>query len=418
MAFLIKPHQERCRELGISKLSHIPGVWSKDWKPVPEAMDYLIWKGTGRWASGKVRSGYADWTALSAASMLAIGNDVTNFLDWCERRRLQWRDLSYSQLVDRYQGDMTSGKWSQINKGRSLSPSTVNRRMLSVIDFLTFSASRGLRPPFEVEYTEVPNPGIGHNSLAMQRDGKVRQHPSQLRLPTLKETSCWLEDLKLKHGITPHLMAKTAVGIGLRAEEILLLRVDQVPQVPLGPAKTVNMTVCYGTKGGRGTNDPEKLGKSRIVRVPVDLIKELRGYIKVHRKLCLKQYRLKNPGSADPKELFLSKHTGEKLSYSRFYELWRSSAQPFDHFSPHIGRHMWACYTLLDKIREEIELAVGATGPIEALVKNIHTNLIETWISTQLGHVDSRTSEMYLHWVVEQFELQHHRETWWDFLNG
>jgi integrase len=234
----------------------------------------------------------------------------------------------------------------------------------------------------------------------------------------LEETANWLGALKTKHGITPHLMAKTAVGLGLRAEEVVLLREEQVPKLPSNPAiRSVRMEICYGTKGGRDPADPEKKGKARSIRVPVALLIDLRSYISAHRKLCLKRFRDKNPGSPAPKQLFLSKHTGAPLSYSRFYEFWKSTAQPYENFSPHIGRHMWACYTLVEKIREEVELSTGVSGPLASLVAKLHGNLVETWISPQLGHVDQKTSDDYLQWVIECFEMQSHTVSWWDYLN-
>ena len=50
MAYLIMPCPAKCAELGTPELSHIPGLWSSKWKPLNEAVDYLIARGTGRWS--------------------------------------------------------------------------------------------------------------------------------------------------------------------------------------------------------------------------------------------------------------------------------------------------------------------------------------------------------------------------------
>jgi hypothetical protein len=97
-------------------------------------------------------------------------------------------------------------------------------------------------------------------------------HPQWLRLPTLDELRTWLEELEDRHGRTPHLMAKAAVGIGLRAEEVILLQADQVPPIPSGMAKEATMKICYGTKGGRDPLDPDRRGKARNVRVRRELL--------------------------------------------------------------------------------------------------------------------------------------------------
>jgi hypothetical protein len=159
--------------------------------------------------------------------------------------------LSYGMLQECYRRDMSSGRWARVNKGKPLSPATINRRMLTVTDFLKFSAQQGYRPPFEVEYSDITNPrDFQRRSFTSRRVDKVRQHPKNLRLPTLGEISAWLSDLLAKHGRTPHLMAKTAIAIGLRAEEVLLLRADQLPKVPLVLAKTVRMEICLVRRAG------------------------------------------------------------------------------------------------------------------------------------------------------------------------
>ena len=423
MAFLIKPDPEECRELGIPRLGHIPGIWSDEWTPEAEAIDYLVAKGTGRWSEGQFRSSFALHRPMSRSSMLAIGHDLTNFLDWCERSGVDWRTITYDQLIEDYQEDMASGEWSRLKKHK-LSASTINRRLVTTIDFLNYAVKRKFRGPFEVEFTTISAPTAvraprskGADTTTPQRAGKVRAHPKHLRLPTLDETAKWLADLRSKHGITPHLMAKTVVGLGLRADEVGMLRLSQLPKIPSATVKTVTMEICFGTKGGRNPHDPEKRGKARDVRIQIELLKELHGYASGHRRLCLSVFEKQNPGEEHPQQLFLSKNTGKPLSYSRFYELWTSPALPFEHFSPHIGRHIWACYTLIEKIREEIELSVGVSGPIAHIASNLHQNLIETWISTQLGHVDQATSDMYLNWVTDHIDPQSHHASWFDYLN-
>jgi integrase len=419
MAYLVEPDSEYCAALGISTLGHIPGIWSKNWTPEVDAMDYLIAKGTGRWVTGQERSSYGAQVPLAANSMLAFGHDLANFFSWCERRRVSWQELSYGQLVLDYQGDMTSGRWALLNKGRSLSASTINRRMLTAIDFLNFASQRGRRGPFEAEFRDVRYTSTsGHQATGAQRVGKVRQNPKELRLPSLCEIKAWLIDIRATFGKTPYLLAKSEIAIGLRPEEVLLLRRDQVPTLPSTMVGTVRMTICYGTKGGRNPNDPEKRGKPRDVRVPVDLLMEWDGYITGHRKLCLRKFQALNPGQPAPRELFLSKYTGRPLGYDRFREIWKSpKSLPFLGFTPHTARHVWACYTLAEKIREEHTLAAGAVGPISTLAANLNQNLIRTWITTQLGHIDQRTSETYVQWLTDYFGAASYIESWWDSLN-
>ena len=398
MAYLIGAHPAYCKDLGCPSLGHIPGIWSKDWTPEVEAIDYLVAKGTGRWFFDNLKSSYGTRVVLSSNSMLAFGQDLTNFLDWCDWRRVNWRELSHGQLTEKYQGDMTSGRWSRLHKGKALSPSTINRRMGTVVDFQRFAAHHGYRGPFKVETRDVLTPRYDpRRRNAEQRVGKVRQHPTYLRLPTMEEIASWLTELKATRGRTAYFLAKTAVGIGLRPQEVLLLRREQVPDLPTKQAKTAKMEICYGTKGGRDPQDPEKRGKKRIVRVPIELLKDLHDYITGHRKLCLRRFEQINPLDPAPKELFLSKYTGRPLGYDRFYEMWKSpKSLPFKAFSPHLARHIWACYTLVEKNHEQNELIRGTHGSLSSISDQLHETLIRTWISPQLGHVDDRTSGMYL----------------------
>jgi integrase len=395
--------------------------------PYGVAVDYLLAKARGSWVTGVtvVTAPPSDYAVrkkkASANTLKAVGEDLTNFLDWCEARNADWRTVSYEQLEKRYVGDMIAGRWSKRNKGTIPQPSTINRRLLYVSDFLYFAAKSGQRDPFQLHFEKVRDPRTGEE--CGWRQGNVRHHPRSLRVPTHEELSRWLTALEHNRGRSPYLMAKTVIRLGLRAEETILLRAEQVPPVPADRNRgSVEMWIRHGTKGGRTPNDPEKNGKERPIRVPVDFLMELHGYARGHRMLCLKAYResAKKMGSAlpPPKELFLSRHTGRPYSYGRFHALWTSTLVPFKGFSPHLGRHTWAFYTLLEKIREQARLSTGVDGPLSGFVAGLTQSLIETYIQPQLGHVDPSTSTMYTNWVTEMIDLMPTVSAWWDHLEG
>lgn len=424
LAYLIKSDPDECERLGIAALSHIPGVWSAGFEPISDAIDYLIAKGTGKWSGGGERSSYAAFKSLSTASMTAYGNDVVTFFDWCESQSIDWHTAETIDLVVAYKSSLDE-RGNLRPKRRRLAASTINRRVGTALDFLAFCRARygGGSTSSRLEIASSVRCRKSHSKMrssdaTIVKSTKSKVHPKALRLPTISELNCWLSALREKHGISPYLISKTIVGVGLRAEEALLLRADQLPPIPAAGSTTARMEITFGTKGGRDPQDPDRRGKPRYVRVPITLLKELHGYATGHRKLCLHRYHKDKRADDVPKELFLSRYTGMRYSYSRFYELWTSPRLPFDHFSPHIGRHTWACYTLLEKIKNEIELSVGVDGPLASIATNLHQNLIETWVSTQLGHVDDRTSLMYLNWVMEELDIKSHQNSWWDFLDG
>lgn len=419
MAYLIRSDRTKCREHGLSHLSHIPGIWSEDWRPIGPAIDFLIAKGTGRWVAGRECSPYAQQKPLSDNTMLAVGYDLTNFIDWLEAKEFDWEIAGAKRLLADYRKVLATGGWSD----RRLTSSTIKRRINTASEFLIY-----VKAPIETHPDFVQTNGKGESPVAPAqtsanssgRDYRApgRQTPAKLRLPTIVELSSWLDELKQLHGITPHLLSKSIFGLGLRAEEAIFLRKDQVPDLPARPAPSVTMHICYGTKGDRIPGDPEKVGKSRSIQIPVALLRDLHSYINVHRKLCLKQFEKKHPNSELPRELFLSKHTGRRLSYSRLYELWRKPQAPFEHFSPHIGRHSWACYTLIEKLKELVELSNHGDEALAAISANLGENLIDIWIKPQLGHVDSKTSSLYLRWVADAFNQVSLESSWFDFLDG
>lgn len=420
MAHFVRPNEEELRSVGLDDLvgSKIGVFWSRELQVETEATDYLRWKATGLWRS-KSMSAYSSLSRPSANTIKGSSADLVNFLDWCESRHVDWRNLSYINLVDHYQGEMTSGRWNLLRKGCPLAPSTINRRLLTVCDFLEFAAGRGWRGPIAVQTEPVRHP-TAPGKTTRARVGRVRRNPKELRLPTLAELNDWMSEVKSQSGFTAYLMVKTAISVALRAEEIVLLRAEQLPELPSdGGRKSARLLLKYGTKGKRDYKDPNKEGKNRFVRVPVDLLSELHAYKKLRRRLSLSRLEAENPDHPVPEELFLLETKGTGFSYDWFHEIWTSAKPlPFEGFSPHHARHIWACYTLLDKIKQHMELSNGISGPLENVARAMHETLITTYIKPQLGHISEETTENYLNWVVGGLEGQDKVESWVEFLNG
>ncbi|WP_281995195.1 hypothetical protein [Ruegeria faecimaris] len=389
-------------------------IWSRDWIPYVEAADYLRHKAIGVWAGGR-RSKYASVVRPSMNTILAVANDLTNFFDWCETRHIDWKEISYSQLCQHYQGQMCSGHWSLRVVGKPLSSSTINRRMAYVSDFLEYSALHGLRLPFETERRRIRF--YPTQDFLMARAGRVRQHPRDLRLPSPNEIGRWLGGMEKRFGPSIALAAKTAIRLGLRPDEVVNLPLNGLPKVPIDRSRaTVKMTIIFGTKGGRRIGDSEKKGKPRRINVPVDLLIELHAYARVRRKKLLAKFRKRNPGEKAPKKLFLTDTAGTTLSYHWFYKVWVASQPlPFDGFSPHLARHIWACFTLKEKIQQEIEIS-SSDALVSQVAPYLHQTLVDVYLRPQLGHIDTRTSDMYLAWLSDDADLLNLRDSWVSFL--
>ncbi|MEJ5977579.1 hypothetical protein WG901_13095 [Novosphingobium sp. PS1R-30] len=233
----------------------------------------------------------------------------------------------------------------------------------------------------------------------------------------MDETKAWLTHLQKHKGLGASLMAKMSVGVGLRADEIIHFREEQLPPLPTDGRKEVKMTVCYGTKGQRSPQDLSKRGKERSVLISTDLLIELHLFRDTTRKLTIRRVSQRLNDWEPPEELFFSGKTGRAFSYKRFYEIWKCGPIPFAAFSPHIGRHMWACYTLITKMAEDFEIITKLKGPSHAAVDQLIANMIRIWITPQLGHVDEKTTLMYILWVREVPDLVSFQDQWWDYLN-
>lgn len=131
-------------------------------------------------------------------------------------------------------------------------------------------------------------------------------------------------------------------------------------------------------------------------------------------------FRLRRPGDALPLELFLSEQTGEPITPSALYKSWHDCASlPFKGFSPHIGRHTFACLTLLRLIRDETALIERSVHLVpKAVVFQHATNLIDIYIRPVLGHVSSATTERYLDWVADHLLVAEHCAAWGRYLEG
>jgi integrase len=101
-------------------------------------------------------------------------------------------------------------------------------------------------------------------------------------------------------------------------------------------------------------------------------------------------------------QLFLSDATGKPLSAQRLYEAWTVSPRiPYKGWSPHCGRHYWACKTLLRHAvpLEQATLIAGAYGDDHSPLISSAIDTINLIIRPQLGHVDEDTTQAYLVWL-------------------
>lgn len=417
MAYLFRRTSTALQSAGFQAVAHVPFILYCDMSYADEVNRFLRERALADWHPNNRHGEPASRVRVpSENTIFAISRDLENFLTYVEIAGLNWRVLTYKELLAGYQADQSNGAWSE--RGAPLAPSTINRRVGSVCEFLTWACDRGLRGSFEV--LEGRSTSGRHSRKALTRMGRVREPVERLRIPTVAEISIWLAEISAKRGKARELACRTVLETGMRLEEVALLQAEQVPDptsIPGGyPAR---MDICYGTKGGRQVGDPSKRGKMRTLRFGMDFLYSLDDYRRLRRAKALALFRRSNPRGRLPKELFLDEATGYPLTSKMVYDSWvRCCHLPFPGWSPHAGRHAFACLLLLRLIHEECE-RIGktvSTFPRTALIGSA-SDLVQLYIRPILGHVSEQTTARYLEWVADHFLIAEHRGAWSRYLD-
>jgi len=326
--------------------------------------------------------------------------------------------LSYQHVLDSYDADMARGRWSE--DGKPLSASTVNRRVDLAVQFLQWAAQRNLRDAFGVATRAVSRKGAHSHQTGEVRVGRRRTDPGHLRLPTAGEIGRWLAEVKARRGPTKALACRMILETGMRLEETVLVRVDQIPDPDkVEPGKPARMEICFGTKGSREPGDPAKVGKRRTLRFAVTYLQEIASYASLRRAKAAALFRAGHPGEPVPPQLFLSENTGEAITAAALYKAWHACGSlPYPGFSPHIGRHTFACLMLLRLLRDEMATMQHALNEVPRSMLLDHArNLVGNYIRPVLGHVSEETTERYLGWVADHVWVSENRAAWAAYLD-
>lgn len=100
---------------------------------------------------------------------------------------------------------------------------------------------------------------------------------------------------------------------------------------------------------------------------------------------------------SDSGRLFLGEDSGRPISAPTLYEAWTSGPTlPFKGWSPHGGRHYYACKTLMDRLQRQT-----IRGP--HTVTSTAEEIITLVLKPQLGHISTETTQIYLRWIQRLF---------------
>jgi integrase len=424
---LFWPDSALMEAAGYGSVKDVPCVFDSEWLLHDAATSYLIDRALKQFSARNPSGSAAAGTTLpTERSLASFGNWLVDHLDWCEHSGRDWRTLTYANdIVNGYQQDMETGLWSRDQ--RPLSPSTINSRGDEASLFHRWAASRGLRSDFEVATTvkrrraDRGNSSDGHRTVETEvRDGRVKKKPKVLRLPTDSEIEKWHKNILVKTGFTKALMCELIIKTGVRLEEACRWQIDTLPLessdwIMAPGSEYVQVTLTHGTKGSKRPGERgELLGPGRAIKMPIELARRIDSYRQFQRVANRSIYARKLRDSAqrkdaarqNPRQLFLSDHTGQPVSRQRLYEAWvEKGGIPFKGWSPHGGRHFTACKLIIGAV-ERTRKALSGPNPT-SLTPNWLTgcasDAILLEVRPQLGHVDKETSEMYLVWLAGAF---------------
>lgn len=319
-----------------------------------------------------------------------------------------------------YQPEMLTGKWSA--SGLPLQVSTVNLRVQQACDFLSWMSDRGHRPQFDVPTKLMTlkkgsaSSAKGSQSFEVQvRHGKLRKQLKSLHMPSKAEVERWLEQVETSCGVVFRLMCEFILLTGVRREELASLRHDFIPHDPLNwrvvnplasPAQQqIRISLKYGVKGRfYGYDLGSKIGPERSILLPLSLAKKIHHYRLGNRAQQLKE-RLRQADdhasrlsiAKNSVHLFLREDNNQNFTGKRIYDLWTKPEIAIDKWTPHQGRHWWACTTLM----KEVERNNSINYEKKDLLELTAISIIRLQIQPQLGHSDDQTTMVYLRWLVD-----------------
>lgn len=405
MAQLFIPDRARLISIGFEAIADIPALFDDSHRYCREYNWFLRERALGEWTPKERPEAFRTAAFLSPQSVLSLGYQLKNWIEWCAARQIDWRTADYRRDLLSWRNAMASGIWSE--DGSPLSASTCERRVDVAIQFLNWAAKRGLRSSLKVPMgsytvTVASRTGRSVRQKRHRRAGRRRADPASLRLPTDTEIQTWRSVVEARCGHSKWLTCRFILETGCRLAEATNLRADDIPPPSEWHVDGSEITIrlIHGTKGG----------KERVICMPVTLAKALDDYKNGRRMSAIAKARRLDRTRLIPAEMFLSDFDGRTFSEKTVERAWQTGA-PYKGYSPHLGRHAWACLTLIDHLKTQIGLARLRALP-EAMFFEIGHTAIETLIKPQLGHVSTATTIRYLRWVMRALAITDVATSW------
>ncbi len=428
---VVYPSQKFLEARGFGRVADLPVIMDSRPGYYRVANQFLIDVGLGEWSVATRGLELPSTLPPTKATMRNYAHWLANYLEYCQIRGKDPLKADYKiDLIQSYQGEMSTGSWSRDNTG--LAAKTINSRVDVACMFLQWAADKGLREPFHIQkakrtYT-VNNPnssGSKVTNTVEARRGKIRPGKRRLGFPTAHSIGSWLTRIKNRcqvEGLIAELILETAI----RRSEAAAWRIDTLPLEPeewqvVNPEKpiehqAVNVLLRYATKGrGYGEDHGDKIGPEGQILLPMQMALQLHHYRqKIRPKaITIALRKTKNAREAEflrqsMVHLFINPKTGERYTGQKIYDFWtREGVQCPRGWSPHLARDFWACSVLWKHINHQkmlIDKAIQSNADssvLKILALDIES-YIQLTIQRQLRHVSRETTLIYLQWVSDR----------------
>jgi integrase len=103
--------------------------------------------------------------------------------------------------------------------------------------------------------------------------------------------------------------------------------------------------------------------------------------------------------------LFLRASDGMQFKGPELYNAWTGALPPINGWSPHQGRHWWACSVLWRELKKHQHTPHLSNETTAALLENTALSIIRLQVQPQLGHANEATTMVYLRWVMDMLAV-------------
>lgn len=217
--------------------------------------------------------------------------DLYDFFQYLEWKNVDWQKADDNTLLSyRLRQETTDSKHKKKHRGdRRVSKNTIQARILTVGRFYKYAARYGFlkRNPLTYQTVESHRPTdtvfLAHVKTSREREIPVAAYDSVSSGEVIKwlphETVwTWINSINNKRD---KLIARLLYQTGMRREEIIIWRVDDIPQLSTLPEEAASNKVKLSIRG--------KGGKNRTVEISLNNFLRLRRWIDVDREKILRK---------------------------------------------------------------------------------------------------------------------------------